>query len=82
MEGQEDSAIGNAAILAFSVFHSLPPVEASALLRDAAATESAIQEAEWEISADDFMAVNEYTKGVLDRYKEAQVTVDTSPGKP
>ena len=82
MEGQSDAEICNAAILAFAVFHSLPPSEASTLVKDGAATESAIQEAEWELSAEDFMAVNEYTKGVLDRHKEASVTVDSTPGKP
>ena len=82
MDGQDDGAIGSAAILAFAVFQSLPPLESSALLRDAAATESAIQEAEWELSVEDFLSVNEYTKGVLERHKEAQVTVDDSPGKP
>ena len=79
---QSDAAFGTAAILAFAVFQSLPPAEAAKLVKDKAATEAAIQAAEWELSADDFGAINDYTRGVMDRHREAQVTVDDSPGKP
>ena len=82
LEDKSDAAFGTAAILAFGVFHSLPPSEAARLVSDRAAMEKEIQAAEWEMSAEDFRAINDYTKGVINRSEAAAVSVDSSPGKP
>jgi hypothetical protein len=78
---QGDAAFGTAAILAYAVFQSLPIDKAAAMAKDKAAMESAIQAAEWELSGDDFQAINSYVGGIMERHREAQVTVDSSPGK-
>lgn len=82
MGDQGEAAFGTAAILAFAVFQSLPADKAAALVKDRAAMEDAIQAAEWELSGDDFQAINEYVAGIMERHREAQVTVDSTPGKP
>ena len=78
----DENEKGGAFVVAFAAIYSLPPAEAFAVVDDEARFNLAVGEADMELSAEDLQSVAEYIAGINQRTEAAQVTVDSSPGKP
>ena len=79
---EDENEKGGALVVAFAAIHSLPPADAFDVVSDEARFNREVGIANHELSVEDLNAVAEYIAGVNRRTEAAQVTVDTSPGKP
>jgi hypothetical protein len=82
MENPSARDVGIMSFVAFAVFHSRNPAEASALLADKVEVERLLDLAQHELPHTDIEAIGEYIGGIFTRAEAAQVENAGPAGKP